>query len=127
VGCWRVRVRIGITAREITGRGHEGNEFCDDLRCGWVVEEHQKWGKPEEGDVPEFTIEVAYKAYDHVGNPVSPGWRYILKWLESGQRKQVRDYGYATEAEAIAAARTEADRIALSLAPVHVETYRPEI
>jgi hypothetical protein len=98
-----------------------------DFFCFPVVEQHQRWGKPEEGDVPEFVIEVAYKNRDQHGNPVSEGYRYVLKWLENGQFRQAREYGYATEADAIRSARANADRVARSLAPVHVETYRPEI
>jgi hypothetical protein len=91
------------------------------------VEEHQRWGKPEASDAPEFTIEVAFKTADRTGKKVTPGWRYILKWRENGESRQVRGYGYEEKEAALRSAKRHAQDIALSLAPVHVETFTPTI
>jgi hypothetical protein len=89
------------------------------------VEVHQRWGKPEEVDTPEFTIEVAYKTRSRSG-PIQPGYRYVLKWLENGEQKQRRSYGFATKGAAVDAAKAKAREVARELVPVHVETYTPE-
>jgi hypothetical protein len=89
------------------------------------VEQHQRWGKPEEADVPEFTIEVTYRATSALGT--LEGYRYVLKWLWNGQQCQARSYGFGTRDEAVAAAKYKARQKALELSPVHVETYRPEL
>lgn len=99
-----------------------------DFGCERVVEQHQKWKfEPEGGDVPEFTIEVAYKTHDRNGVPVSEGWRYVLKWLEGGENKSERRYGFDSKEEAVDRAKRRAKRVALTLTPVHVETYTPEV
>lgn len=122
-GGWKV-IRYGAYAGMSE---HSENRSCDASGCGYVVEEHQKWGKPEEGEVPEFTIEVAYKTKDHTGKSIKPGWRYVVKWRENGEQKQARGYGYSSKESALFGAKYAADAIALALAPVHVETYTPEI
>lgn len=91
------------------------------------MEEHQRWGKPETGDVPEFTIEVAYKTKNREGKAVTPGWRYALKWRENGEQRSERRYGYDRKDLALGAAKGRATEIALAVTPVHVETYTPEI
>lgn len=97
--------------------------------CFPVVQQHQRWTKPEESDVPEFTIEVAYKSetLSRGGTLVDPGWRYIIKWQENGLAKAAREYNFDTKEQAIRVAKREANRIARSLLPVHVETYTPEV
>lgn len=99
------------------------------VECDRVVEQHQRWQKPEEGDVPEFTIEVAYKSetLTRGGTLAEPGWRYIIKWQENGQAKAARQYNFDSKEAAIRVAKREADQIARSLLPVHVETYTPEV
>lgn len=118
-------LRVGI---ERPGLYSHGQRYeCDLEGCGYVVEQHQNWGKPSEGDVPEFTIEVAYKTHDRNGVPVREGWRYALKWKEHGEEKSERSYGYDLKERALAAAKNKADKVAKTLRPVHVETYTPEL
>lgn len=121
---FRETIRYSV---EPGGREHHQTKECAVTGCGWIVEEHQKWGTPEQADVPEFTIEVAYKTKDHAGRSVTPGWRYIVKWKENGEQKQTRMYGYPTKEDALADARKDAAAIARTLLPVHVETFIPEI
>lgn len=115
-------VRWGLTA----GKEHIQDRWCGG-GCGYIVDQHQRFDTPEAGDSPEFTIEAAYKTKDHTGRAVSPGWRYILKWREAGEQRQLRNYGYESKDLAVEAARIQAKDIARQLQPVHVETYTPEI
>jgi hypothetical protein len=91
------------------------------------VEEHQRWTTPDDGDSPEFTIEVAYKVANREGKKVTPGWRYILKWKDNGEQRQSRGYGYESKEAALRSAKSRAKEEALALAPVHVETFTPYI
>jgi hypothetical protein len=109
------------------GGSHRQHPGCT-TECGYIVEQHQRFEKPEESDVPEFTIEVAYKTKGWNGIPLDkPGYRFVLKWQENGEPRQVRSYGYATKDFAMDAAKVRAKAIALEQQPVHVETYRPEL
>ncbi len=121
----RRTVRWGLWG--VSVKEHIQDAVCTQTGCGYIVEEHQRFDAPEGGDVPEFTIEVAFKTKNHAGNSVAPGWRFILKWRENGELKQARGYGYQTNDLALNAAKHRANQIALSILPVHVETYRPEI
>lgn len=89
------------------------------------MEQHQRW--TDGPDVPEFTIEVAYKTAPQTVPIYRSGYRYIVKWVENGQPRSLRDYGYETKDEALAEARREASEVARSLTPVYVETYTPEV
>jgi hypothetical protein len=112
----------------LTGQGeHFQAAHCVGMGCGYIVEEHQAWGKPETADVPEFTIEVAWKDRDHTGRAVSPGYRYIVKWKENGLSRQLRNYGFANKDQALDEAKEQATSIARQLTPVHVETFTPNI
>lgn len=126
-GGLRQEVRWYLGSNSKANAEHFKSLSCVGMGCGYVVEEHQKWGKPEVGAVPEFTIEVAYKTKNREGKPVSPGWRYALKWLENGEQHTERQYGFEEKDAAVRAAQRRAKAVALTLAPVHVETYTPEI
>lgn len=124
----RRTVRVSAQAAADDVKEHDSTSLCDTFGCPYIVEEHQVFDKPETGEVPEFTIEVAYKTKDIAGNQAAvPGWRYLLKWLENGQHRSIRGYGFQSKESALAQARIEADDVARALAPVHVETYRPEV
>lgn len=131
MGKWTLRVDAGERRAVRCNRDGKVHEYspglCDSYGCPYIVEEHQVYKKPEESNVPEFTIEVAYKTTDRVGDAVRPGWRYVIKWLENGQQMQARDYGYTSKEAALLFAKQAANGIAKQLAPVHVETYTPEI
>lgn len=110
---------------------HPQRDACDATDaggCGWIVEQHQNFEAPEDADIPEFTIEVAYKAEDRNANVAPlPGWRYVLKWKENGVSKQSRNYGYDNKEAAVRGAKRAAEEIARQLQPVHIETFTPEV
>lgn len=114
---------VGISV----GGSHRQHPGCT-TECGYIVEQHQHFTEPEASDVPEFTIEVAYKTKGRTGIPLNkPGYRYVLKWQENGLPREVREYGYFTKGAALDAAKVKAQAVALEQQPVHVETFRPEL
>lgn len=132
MGQWGLRLTGGLRSPVrwyVGGAGaeHVQGPSCTGMGCAFIVEEHQRWDRPDEGDIPEFTIEVAYKTKNREGKAVTPGWRYALKWKENGELRTDRSYGWEEKEGAIAAAKRRAQEVALALAPVHVETFTPEI